>query len=234
MAHLPVLASVPQGSILGPLLFIIFINVLPSQVLHSILLLFATQCAKSIVSKTNHQLLQNDLDSLNSWSHKWNLPFNETKFRLLHFSSKADGNSCPYTINGHCIAPSNLMVFCLPNSLNWEEHYNLIISKAYRQLSLLWRTFTIPNAHARKNLYLSLVRSQLTFCSPVWRPSLIKHVELLERVQHRATKFILSNYMLDYKSRLVQLNFFHSCTGTNCFQLSFLKTPKPDLTYQSM
>jgi len=67
-----------------------------------------------VVSENDHQLLQNDLDSLNSWSHKWNLPFNETKFRLLHFSSKANCDSCPYTINGHCITPSNLMAFCLP------------------------------------------------------------------------------------------------------------------------
>ena len=89
--------------------------------------------------------------------------------------------------------------------------------KSLQTTQFLRRTFTIPNADARKNLYLSLLRSQLTFCSPVWRPSLIKHVELLERVQRRATKFILSNYMLDYKSRLVQLNFFHSCTGMNCF-----------------
>ena len=131
----------PSGGHFRPtILFIILINVLPSQVLHSIVLIFATQCAQLIVSQTDHQLLQNDLDSLNSWSHKCNLPFNETKFRLLHFSSKADSDSCAYTINGHCITPSTFhedLGILFTNLLNWEEHYNLIISKAYRKLSLL-------------------------------------------------------------------------------------------------
>ena len=92
------------------------------------------------------------------------------------------------------------------NTLNWVEHYNLMTSRAYRQLGLLRRTFSSPNISARKKLYLSLIRSKLTYCSPIWRPSLIKHLELLETVQRRATKFILNNFELDYKSRLVHLN----------------------------
>jgi len=126
---------------------------------HVILLLFVddTKCAKSIVTETDHQLLQNDLDSLNTWSHKWNLPFNETKFRLLHFSSMADGDSCPYTINGHCITPSTShkdLGILFTNSLSWEEHYNLTISKAYRQLSLL-RGHLLHLMHLPERIFIS-------------------------------------------------------------------------------
>ena len=69
---------------------------------------------------------------------------------------------------------------------------------------ILRRTFTTPSQTARKRLYFTLVRSHLVYCSPLWRPHLIKDIENFERVQRRATKFILNNYHLDYKSRLLQ------------------------------
>ena len=61
---------------------------------------------------------------------------------------------------------------------------------------------------AKKNLYLSLVRSQLTYCSPVWRPQLLKHISFLEKVQRRLTKYILNDFESDYKSRFISLNLF--------------------------
>ena len=57
----------------------------------------------------------------------------------------------------------------------------------------------------KSSIYISLIRSQLTYCSQVWRPHLLKHIMSLERVQRRATKFILNDFSLDYKSRLVVL-----------------------------
>ena len=60
----------------------------------------------------------------------------------------------------------------------------------------------------KKTLYLCLVRSQLAFCSPMWRPHLLKDIKSLERIQRRATKFILGDHKSDYKSRLLSLNVF--------------------------
>ena len=75
-----------------------------------------------------------------------------------------------------------------------------------KTLSLLHRTFnTINSVHVKKLLYLSLIRSQLTYCSITWRPYLHKDILMLEKIQRRATKFILNDYSSDYKSRLVSL-----------------------------
>ena len=82
----------------------------------------------------------------------------------------------------------------------------MITSKAYKSLGLLHRLF--KNSHcpeARKCLYISIIRPNLLYCSPLWRPHLIKDINLLERVQRRTTKFILSDYSSDYKTRLIQL-----------------------------
>ena len=96
---------------------------------------------------------------------------------------------------------------------------------------VLKRTFTTPSYVARKRLYITLVRSHLVYCSPLWRPHLIKDIENFERVQRRATKFILNNYHLDYRSRLLQcrtlpLMYFLELNDI-LFLVKSLKSPTP-------
>ena len=92
------------------------------------------------------------------------------------------------------------------NDLQWNKHYIAITTKAYQTLGLICRTFKQISVTARKQLYISLVRSQLMYCSPLRRPQLLKDIFTLERIQRRATKFILNNYDISYKTRLIHLN----------------------------
>ena len=93
--------------------------------------------------------------------------------------------------------------------LSWSPHIDMIVTKAYKILGLIRRTFhTNCSYHYKLKLYLSLVRSQLMYCSQLWRSYPIKDIHdlILERVQCRATKYILNNYSSDYISRLTNLN----------------------------
>ena len=79
---------------------------------------------------------------------------------------------------------------------------------AYRSLNFIKRTLhaSTYSLQTRKSLYMSLVRSKMTYCSQLWRPYLIKDIVTLENVQRRATKFILNDYTPNYKDRLITLN----------------------------
>ena len=98
-------------------------------------------------------------------------------------------------------------------------------------MRLLHRTFTGNSTQAKKLLYISLVRSQLLYCSQLWRPYLIKDIQTLERVQCRATKYILNNNKLSYKSRLEQLHLLLLMYTYELNDLLFfiksLKSPSP-------
>ncbi len=96
----------------------------------------------------------------------------------------------------------------MQENLKWDHHYDSISAKAYQKLGLIKRTFSTSNSiSTKKQLYLSLVRSQLSYGSQLWLPMLIKHIVSLEKIQRRATKFIVGyNSNLSYKERLIQLN----------------------------
>ena len=90
--------------------------------------------------------------------------------------------------------------------LSWDSQYKLISGKAYKMLDFIRRSFSVScPISARRKLYISFVRSQLLYCSQIWRPSLIKHINILGRIQRRATKFIFNDFHSTYKSRLVTL-----------------------------
>ena len=88
----------------------------------------------------------------------------------------------------------------MSSDLTWNGHCRLITAKAYKSLGIIRRTFTTNSISTKRQLYPSFVRSQLSYCSIIWRPHLSKHIVVLEKVQKRATKFILNDYSLNYKN----------------------------------
>ena len=114
-----------------------------------------------------------------------------------------------YSLSQHTLSSSTRCTdlgIVFSSDLSWNSHYQKISSRAYQTLYLIRRTFfATSHIEVKKLLYLSLVRSHLTYCSQLWRPSLIKDIVCLERIQRRATKFILNDYSMDYKSRLTSL-----------------------------
>ena len=169
---LPVVSGVSQGSILGPLLFLVFVNDLPAVVQHSLMLMFAddTKCGKLVRSPLDSFQLQADLDAMCSWSKEWKLEFKVCKCILMRCCSKVAPVSSTYTLNGLEIEVRSEykdLGVIVSSNLSFGAHYQHIISRAYRVLGLLRRTFSSnTNLREKKRLYVSLVRSQLVYCSP--------------------------------------------------------------------
>ena len=149
--------------------------------------------------------------SISEWCKTWNLNLNKDKCAVIRFSSSAKliPNSSYILLNSqvkfaqtHC--DLGIMV---DERLTWSKHYNYISQKAYHSLHLLFRTIdSTASVSLKKHLYLELVRSQFVYCSQLWRPRLIKDIKSIERIQRRATKFILHDYTSEYKSRLISLH----------------------------
>ena len=207
---LPVVSGVPQGSLLGPLFYIIFINDMFDSIKTARPFTYAddTKLMMVINNSLNSDLLQEDLNEVSLWSASWDLSLNPDKCCHVHYHFSRISCDNEYFINMDPVSSTHQIKdlgIMFSSDLQWNLHYKNIISKAtYKMFYILRRTFTCPSTIARKHLYLTLVRSQLVYCSPLWRPYLIKDIEHFERLQRRVTKFILNNYDLDYKSRLLQ------------------------------
>lgn len=161
-----------------------------------------------------------------------------SKCALIRFSKSSPTIAFSYVINGSQIPVTEKhkdLGLVVTSNLSWSDHYNHMTSKAYRILGLLRRTFSMNNSvDAKKLLYTSLVRSQLIYCSPIWRPHLIKDIVKLEKLQRRATKYILSDFISDYKTRLITLKLlplmYYLELSDMTFCLNNLKSPSINLS----
>ena len=223
---IPVTSGVPQGSILGPFLFLLYINDLPDVLATQHLLLFSLMMLNVPVwfnrNSNDCTALQQDLHSVSIWSQDWGLSFNKNKCEVLRISRKRNSmmespTVNPYTINYHPldVVPSSKDLGVLVNNkLTWDLQISSVVAKANKTLGFLRRHFggTLTGPAHRRSMYLSLVRSRLSYASEIWAPQSCKtDLKLLESVQRRATRFILNcskdhHVRPNYKSRLTSLN----------------------------
>jgi len=191
-------SGVPQGTVLGPLLFLSHINDLPS-VVQSKCRLFADDCLlyREITSQDDSIALQEDLTHLVQWATTWGMHFNATKCQVLRLSRSKQPIEKFYTIQGHIleqVQSTKYLGVNINENLTWDTHIDSISSKANRTIGFLRRNL----AHAPKELkelaYFSLVRSVLEYSCQVWDPYLKKQTDQLEMTQRRAARFVTQDY----------------------------------------
>ena len=207
-----VLSGVPQGTVLGPALFIIYMNNITEFVQHTILKMFAddSKLIASIKCSEDRNKLLEDLKALVIWTNKNSMRFNEDKFQLLQIGAD-ESLKQPYQHGEINISKSenvkDLGIF-VSEDLTFSHHITEMTTSATKFASWLLRTFYTRSKDAMLLFLKTYIISRLEYCSAVWCPYKIKEIEQIEAVQRSFTSRIENMENLDYWQRLQQLNLY--------------------------
>jgi hypothetical protein len=184
-------SGVPQGSHLGPVLFLVFIHDL-SYVLSQCSFLFFADDLKiynNILNDNDIVLLQNNITNLSTWCYKNNMSLNVTKCKVITFSRKRQPVLNPYHIEGSPISRATIindLGVIFDEELRFTHHIDSIIAKAFKMTGFVMRQcWDFKNVTVLKNIYFALIRSHLEYCCMIWNPYYAVHSKRIERVQSK-------------------------------------------------
>ena len=193
-----VISGVPQGTVLGPLLFLTYINDLPEHT-ESDVRLFADDALlyRKISSKADAEQLQRDLSALQHWEHLWQMEFHPQKCTVIHISNKRQPRKTGYTLHGHTLEEvdsAKYLGVTIHHKLRWNEHISNISTKANRTLGFIKRNLHGCKPQIKSMAYQTMVRPTLEYASTVWDPHHQVLIKTLEGIQRRAARFVTNNY----------------------------------------
>ena len=216
-----IISGVPQGTVLGPILFLIFINDIEHCITHSVIRCFAddTRVSYSIRTEQDALVLQHDLDRVISWSERNNMMLHKDKFEYMcHKSIKNNPlDELPFVSDLYQYSVSNDTSLCpihqlrdlgvlVSSDLSWSPHIREIADKARKKAAWVLSVFYTRSPEIMLTLYKSMVRSLLEYCSPLWNPTKISDIQELESVQKAFTARISGLKDTHYWDRLKQLS----------------------------
>ena len=225
----PVLSGVPQGIVLGPLLFLIMLADIYKDISESNLISFAddTRIYSKTIDATDCDTLQQDLNHVYDWASINNMFFNAQKFYYVSFSPNKYSSLSNVYINPeyNIISPSSNVLdlgVYMSSNCTFDFHVASVYKRCSNLTGWILRTFNTRETITMMTLFKSLVLSRLDYASQLWSPHLLKSIYLIEKVQRSFTKHITGIKNKPYDERLKLLNLYSVQRRRDRYQIIYL------------
>ena len=191
-------SGVPQGSVLGPCLFLVYINDMP-DLLTSSVRLFADDTAAydTVTAHEDQTQLQYNLDQLVMWEKRWDMLFHPGKCVVLPVTRRKRLLHPEYHLHGHkleVVKSVKYLGVTLSSDLSWNEHISNVCSRANKTLGFMRRNLKISSRRIKETAYMTYIRPMLEYATTIWDPYSQQSVKMLEAVQRRAARFVMRRY----------------------------------------
>ena len=208
-----VVSGVPQGTVLGPLLFLMFINDLPDTVTSNTRL-FADDCIiyRTVKSIQDCLQLQEDLRELATWEETWGMLFHPDKCNVLRITRARSPVLFDYSLKNQKLeaeTQSKYLGVDISSNLSWNQHIDRIVKKGNSMIGFLQRNLRVSNRDTKASAYFTLVRPNIEYCASVWSPYTDQGKRKIKMVQHRSARYVTNRYrnMSSVTDMLEELNW---------------------------